>query len=296
LLVCLSSPGSAGNYYKWVDEDGNLHYSDSLANVPEKYRHQTESKKFEDNNASSPQPSVGPYPAHGQTASGESGGSKPTKYEIPYTPFEGSAKRVIILATFNGSVTAPVAIDTGAPDTMISVSLAQRLGLFDENQGKLMITTGGIGGKAPAIRSIIDTIQVGGARIDFVPTTVIPAISNAFEGLLGLDFVSNYSVTIDARRKVVVFEELPVDPDIPGGHDQEWWSSWFKEFASSRAKWKAYSESLDKEIRASMISVDNQALARKSFADSQYHEAEKLFDKLNRYATQNAVPMHWRQY
>jgi hypothetical protein len=188
-----------------------------------------------------------------------------------------------------------MAIDTGAPGTVISESLAKKLGLFGGDQGRLLIKAGGIGGTTPAIRTIIDSIKVGGAYSRFVPTTVISKMSDSFEGLLGLDFVSNYNVTIDARRNVVVFEELPDDAEHPGGHDREWWSSLFREFGQYSAGWKAYRESLDKEIRNSLISQGGEAREAKAFADHQYREAEKLLDKLNRYATEHAVPMHWRR-
>ncbi len=144
--------------------------------------------------------------------------------------------------------------------------------------------------------SIVDTIQVGEAKIFFVPVTIVKHLSDAFEGLLGMDFVTNYSVVIDPKRKVVVFEELASNAEHPGGHDQEWWSTLFREFTAARAEWKNYSEELDKQIRASLISSQTAAKEEKEFADYQYREAEKLLDKLERYASQNAVPMHWRKY
>ncbi len=189
-----------------------------------------------------------------------------------------------------------MAIDTGAPGTVISVALAKKLGLLDESHGRLFIAASGIGGTARALRSIIDDIQVGEAQSHFIPTTITAEISKSFDGLLGLDFVSNYSITIDAKRKVVVFEELPADPDNPGGHDQEWWTGVFKEFAASREGWKNVSLAIDKKIRESTVSGDAKLTAQKDFAEYQYREAEKLFDKLNKYAAENAVPMHWRQY
>jgi hypothetical protein len=293
LLLSLCAPGYSGGYYEWTDEDGNIHISDSLGNVPEKYRNQV--KRYEKEPPSpAEQPDAPSSQVQRAVEKGE--GKQPQRYEVPYVPYEGSAMRVIIKALFNGSVAASMAIDTGAPGTVISTSLAKKLGLFDEGQGRLLITASGIGGSVPAVRSIIDTIQVGGAKIEFVPTTIIASVSDAYDGLLGLDFVSNYSVTIDSKRKVVVFEELPRDPDHPGGHDREWWTSLFREFASSRATWKAYSEALDKKIRNSMRSVENEDTDRKSFADDQYREAEKLFDKLDQYARENSVPMHWKQY
>ena len=296
IVFSLCSSGFTADYYKWTDENGNLHFSDSFQKVPEKYRDQIEKRGFIDN---APSPSETLVRSHQSKLpfGYEESKEKPLKrFEVPYIPYEGSAKRVIITAVFNNSVTAPMAIDTGAPDTVISVKLAEKLGLFEEDQGRLIIRTGGIGGTAPAIRSIIDNIHVGGAKSEFIPATVIDSISESFDGLLGLDFVSNYSVTIDSKRQMVVFEELSSDPDHPGGHDKEWWTSHFKEFADSRAEWKTYGEDLEKKIHDSMRSIGNEDVRRKAFADFQYKEADKLFDKLNRYAREHSVPMEWRQY
>ncbi len=305
LLVLFCSPGFSGEFYKWTDDNGNVNFSDSLDKVPEKYRNQIESRRFgngdeeggENKNIKTSPPESLERP-HGQrrVSEAENQTAQPLKrYEVPYKPYEGSARRVIVDAKFNGSVTAPMAIDTGAPGTVISIALAKKLGLLDESHGRLFAASG-IGGTARALRSIIDDIQVGEARSHFIPTTITAEISKSFDGLLGLDFFPNYSITIDAKRKVVVFEEIPADPDNPGGHDQEWWTGVFKEFAASREGWKNVSIALDKKIRESTVSGDAKLTAQKDFAEYQYGEAEKLFDKLNKYARENAVPMHWRQY
>jgi hypothetical protein len=62
-------------------------------------------------------------------------------------------------------------------------------------------------------------------------------------------------------------------------------------FASRRTEWKQFRSSLNRQ------KMDQERLERmKRFADRQYREADRLFTKLNSYATTNAVPMHWRQY
>ncbi len=289
-LMC--SIGNSGEYYTWTDESGNIHISDSLESVPEKYRHEVKRRTFENEKADEPSDTTS---SQQSLQADEKGSEKPKRYEVPYVPYGESAKRVIINVVFNNSVTAKLAIDTGAPGTVISPELAKKIGLFDDEQGRLQVMAGGIGGAAPAVRSVVDTIQVGGAKIDFVPVTIITSISTAFEGLLGLDFVSSYNVTIDAKRKVVVFEELPKDTDHPGGHDQEWWTGLFREFIESRSKWKAYRDALDKKIRESMYSINKEDEASRAFADNQYREAEKLFGKLDRYARENSVPLEWRK-
>ena len=127
LILFHCAPGYSGGYYKWTDESGNINISDSLGNVPEKYRNQIEHKTYE-NESPSPaeQPDGAPF-SRVQSAD-EKRTDKPQRYEVPYVPYEGSARRVIIKALFNGSVTAPMAIDTGAPGTVISGSLAEKLG------------------------------------------------------------------------------------------------------------------------------------------------------------------------
>src|SRR5262249_24926376 len=82
------------------------------------------------------------------------------RHEIAYDPYEGSTQRVIINVTLNGRVRAPLAVDTGAPHTVISRALAERLGLMDQTSARVWTQAAGIGGSTPAIRTIIDTIRV----------------------------------------------------------------------------------------------------------------------------------------
>lgn len=299
VLVLVSSAVLAGEFYTWKDERGEIHFSDSLSSVPQQYRDQIEGRRFEDRQddgaGTAPEKTFRQPPAKQAGPGAAVERTKAKRHEVPYSAREGTAKRVIISAVLNGTVTAPLAIDTGAPGTIISASLADKLGLFDDEHGKVFIRAKGIGGSAPAIRTVIDTVEVGGARNTFVPTTVTAKLSDAFEGLLGMDFVANYAVTIDAARKKVVFEELPENPEHPGGHDQEWWTNLFREFAAYRTGWKEFSEQLNEKIRTSLVS-DPEDKEMKEFSDDQYREADKLFDKLNQYATRNSVPMHWRQY
>jgi len=92
---------------------------------------------------------------------------------------------------------------------------------------------------------------------------------------------------------VVVFEEVPHTPAMPGGHDELWWRSNFREFASTRAAWKQFRISLDKIV----MEKDPKKLDEiKRFTDRQFREADKLFTKLNNYAITHSVPMHWREY
>jgi len=213
------------------------------------------------------------------------------KIEVPYTAFEGSSRRVIIPVQFNGSVTAKMALDTGSPGMIIFDRLANRLGIFEKDDGKLLIYSAGIGGKAPSILTIVDSVQVGRAEDRFIPTVVMQSLTDAFDGLIGMDFMANYSLRIDAAKHVVVFEELPDRQNMPGGHDEMWWRSNFRNFASRRTEWKQFMASLNTQ----KMDLERLEIV-KQFADRQYREADRLFTMLNNYAVTHSAPMHWRQY
>ncbi len=296
VLVFLASSlfynsSSAGQVYKWVDDKGDAHFSDSLSGVPAKYRDQVETKEYKKRTRSTVRSKTGgdvtPYGA-AEAPGSEAGELR--RFEVPYKPYQGTARRIIIPVTFNGSVTAPMMLDTGAPEMLITPALAEKIGLFSKNDGMLFTRAGGVGGSIPAIFTIIDTIAVGGARSEFVPTTIAPIFSGPFHGLVGMDFMANYSINIDTRRHVVVFEELPPRANMPAGHDEAWWRINFYNMARMRTGWKKHLGRLKDTGGWS----GNEKL--KNSAQRQYREANKLFRKLENYASHNSVPMHWRKY
>jgi hypothetical protein len=216
---------------------------------------------------------------------------KPVQYEVPYVSQEGSSKRIIISVTFNDSVKALMLLDTGAPGMYISHGLAERLGIFDKGEGLLQIEAGGIGGKVPAVLTVVDNVQVGGAKETFVPATIGNSLSGMFEGLIGMNFMSRYAVRIDAKKHVVVFEELPEAPDMPGGHDEDWWRTNYRNFTSTKKEWEKF------KAHVSGIKDENNKLKKvKEFTDKQVKEADKLTRKLDSFAIDHAVPMGWREY
>jgi hypothetical protein len=126
-------------------------------------------------------------------------------------------------------------------------------------------------------------VSVEGARDTFVPTTVTAGISHECDGLIGMDFLANYTITVDSRKQVVVFQELAPSPDARGGHDEQWWRNTFQEFRASRDRWREYARSF------------NRSSSRATpFVEFQVRESERLLQKLDIYASNNAVPRHWR--
>ena len=219
---------------------------------------------------------------------------KLSRYEIPFEAYEGASKRIIISVKFNDSVTAPMLFDTGAPGMLISPKLAEKLGVYRTDEGTLLTKAGGIGGEVLAIRTIIDKVQVGGANDRFIPTTVTRSISGSFEGLIGLDFMAKYSMKIEHGKRVVVLEEIPPDPNSPGGHDEQWWRSTFREFNYYRDYFQKYREAIDKRIFDTPFGSEGQFGGLKKAVEWQYTQADKLLGRLEYYAGENGVPREWR--
>jgi hypothetical protein len=288
-LLCSFGLLLASSFWQWTDDKGQTHIADSLEKVPADYRNratplnagstsQTTAvpTKAADhpiaNKATSvarPEPSVGRISAL-------------KRIELPYIAQEGSAQRVIVPVTFNNSVTAQMAVDTGSPGLVISFELAERLGLFTDHQGTLFVAISGVGGDGLAIRTIIDSVALDAATDNFVPTRVTNAISTEFEGLIGMDFMSNYVVNIDSEKQVLVLQERSADPQARGGHPESWWRQVFREFRAARDGW---------ELRAKSRNLSERAAALAAF---QAREAEVLYQRLEVHASEVGVPREWR--
>jgi len=284
LVVALCAPVPASEMYKWTDDEGNLHVATSLEDVPERYRDQVTTMKSETSPARKPLSTTEPVPDEpAEPSEPTAEASELRRFEVPYRN-EGSARRVIIPVTFNDRVTAPMALDTGSPGMVITIDLAVRLGIFSRDSGTLLTEAAGIGGQAPAILTIVDSVSVEGVRDTFVPTTVTFALSDEFSGLIGMDFLANYTLSIDSKKQVVVFQENPPDPDARGGHDESWWRQTFGDFRLMRDAWLEHS-------RTANLRPDSNAARLVEF---QVRESERLLQRLENHASDNSVPQHWR--
>lgn len=220
------------------------------------------------------------------------------RFVVPYKPNEGDTARIIIPVKINGGPTVAMALDTGAPGTLITFKLAARLGILREGDGRLVTKAGGIGGTANAALVVLDSLSVGEAKSDFVPATVTELFTDAFEGLVGMDFLAGYSLQIDTDHHELIFIELPTGPGWPAGHDETWWRRTFRQVKGQREHWKALQVSMQERINRSMSSAGEEADELKkllTFCESQHREAEILERRLDRYAANHSVPLEWRR-
>ena len=178
----------AAEYYRWTDQNGVVHFTDNLHNIPETQR----------GNAGRIQsiepPRVPPPPVP----------VPPSKASIP---FEKQGQVVVVEATLNKKTAAKFVVDTGASYTMISSAVAKELDIDTEQNSRTapFQTANGII-QAPLVS--LDSITVGGMEIRNLTAAVHDAVSDPrISGLLGLNFLSNFRMDIDTQKGVLHLEK-----------------------------------------------------------------------------------------
>ena len=214
-MFCL--PATSGKIYKWRDEQGRLHFSDT-APIETDSTQNIEEYESEPNTISSnptaKENSQDSLPAKTSDIKKKDGSS------IPYVSKVGTSDVVIINVTFDGRVTAPIMVDTGSTGLVLFDSLAYQLGLFSKDSIILINFLSGIGGVVLAGRTIVDEISIDGIQEKFIPTSIVSDMSDAYAGLIGMDILSNYTLTIDSSKNRLILNLNPEAKELPGGRNK----------------------------------------------------------------------------
>ena len=183
-LVTAWPPAARAEIYRYVDESGHAYYVDGLENVPERFRR-----------AAAP---VGlrnapPAPA-ATTSTPATDAAKPAGTAvIKYTP----GQRIMVDVKINGGFTTKLLLDTGADRTMISPRTLQAAGVSLTKP----VATGQITGATGTDKVdyvVVDSLEVGDARVGKLPVGSYELAGEGGEGLLGRDFLDQFKVTMDA--------------------------------------------------------------------------------------------------
>ncbi|MGE5893279.1 MAG: DUF4124 domain-containing protein, partial [bacterium] len=59
--MIFSIAGNAGEYYQWTDNEGNVHFSDSLGAVPQEYQEQVKTGRFKESERDDQSPAPPPH-------------------------------------------------------------------------------------------------------------------------------------------------------------------------------------------------------------------------------------------
>ena len=174
-------PGVASaQIFRWVDGEGDIHYSQGVDSVPVQFR----------------------------PAAVIIGYDRPILPDAPAAVSAGRVKfspgqPIMVAARVNDRDGVQLMVDTGAARTVISPAVLNTLGVSFDNAMKGSLK--GVTGAADIVAVRVDSIEVGGMK--YGPLAVI-SHDTGFgpgrgDGLLGRDFLDNFTITIDNAAGVL---------------------------------------------------------------------------------------------
>lgn len=171
-------------YYKWVDEQGRIHFADNYQKVPEKYRNEVSKSNY--------------------------GSKKQVKAPSRTTPeqvvvqFNRQHNAIFVNAVLNWKLPVIFHVDTGATSSMITRQDALALGIDPDSKPK---QSGRIadGSLVEFPVTYLSSIRVGDAEVNNVEV----AIGNS--RLLGMNFLNAFQISINAEKGQLVLERKDLE-------------------------------------------------------------------------------------
>lgn len=146
---------------------------------------------------------------------------RPGGEEVTTISFDTVSFRPFISAMVNGKGPLRFVIDTGASLTVLSDKAAARLGIKPVARGGNARAIGG-SGAFPIVYAVLDSLAIGGARIDTVPVYIRTVYSSPdtpeseqADGYLGLSVLANFAVTLDYQTRQMTLDRTPLpEPSV----------------------------------------------------------------------------------
>jgi hypothetical protein len=188
ILLVLRWPAAVdAQIYRWVDENGVPHFADGIDSVPDRYR--SKAVPLGMKNAPAP-PGAPPGAAGAKSASGEAA--------LRFVP----GQRILVDVRINGSADAKLMLDTGSDKTLISPRALQAAGVRIAGPTTTAEVAGATG-SAPMQFVLVDSLEVGEARVGRMSVGSQDIPVEGADGVLGRDFLDQFNLNIDSSKGVV---------------------------------------------------------------------------------------------
>lgn len=130
-----------------------------------------------------------------------------TRHQIAY---KKSGSSLTVNCLLNGSVKANLILDTGATLVVISQDIAAKLGTDINNNSSPLLVTLANGQQVKSTPLILESIKVGDVELKKVNAAVIETRGSSYgeDGLLGMSFLENFLVKIDAKANNLILEQF----------------------------------------------------------------------------------------
>jgi predicted aspartyl protease len=238
LLVCWS-PILLAEFYKYVDEEGNIYYVDDLSSVPEKYRNQVNVYLEKYDNLSGEEKSQALQREEEQLRQQEElhrqeierlqqaqaieeeenrkkaeAAQKLLEYTETKVIQEGN--RILIPVTVNNDgieIVVNLLLDTGASQIVLNRKVADQLSIITLKKGLAQVA----GGSSISTHvGKVSYIKVGPFTMEDASVLIIPheGAPVNYSGLLGMNFLKQVEYSIDYKNQVIRWKR-PQVPDAP---------------------------------------------------------------------------------
>lgn len=280
LLVLAASTGSA-ELYRWTDADGRMHVTMHLDEVPPQYRPGAAAKELSDRSAPARVQSFSAHEAGAGSYARGPGGASADSQRVYHIRVDRAASGMVVNVRINDRVTAPFLIDTGASDVLVPKTVADQLGLAPGPDARTQLYQTANGVVAQPVLTL-DSVEVGGARVEDVPASIGNGVRI---GLLGLSFFNHFTYRVDAAAGIVTLSPngLAESGLLRGGRSAGQWRSQFASLRGQLAQVGA--------MREATPSADGR---RREKLDERQRLLERQLEQLEEEADLAHVPTSWR--
>jgi clan AA aspartic protease (TIGR02281 family) len=259
---------ASADIYRWTDADGTIHFTEDLSQVPRQHRADATRKAPADARGS-----VQTYspPAH-LAPTNQPGSRGPIQI-----PFERRGTLMWVEATVNDRARVPFLIDTGASGVSLPSEVITQLGIpIRSDTPRVTVGTANGFTRVPVVQ--IDSIQLGGARVEGLDATVNPTMG---VGLLGGSFFNNYRYSVDSAASVIT---LVPNEGVRGGEAADQWRERFQALRADIRRLETYLEERD-------VTRANRRIELEGNLDQLKRNLAALETEANRVG----VPQAWRK-
>ncbi len=229
-------------FYRYVDDEGNIFYVDDISSIPEKYRHQKKVYREKYDHLSGDERRRAVQRENEQVQARELEHQRQIEERLLQTQrieeeerrkqaeaarqklaqktetkviLEGN--RILVPVTFNNDgieLEAHLLLDTGASQIVVNRQVADQLNLVALQKGLAQVAGGS---KIQTQFGRVSFIQVGPYKMEDAGVLVIPheGAPVNYSGLLGMNFLKNVQYAIDYQNQVIRWK-LPQDQTAAG--------------------------------------------------------------------------------
>lgn len=193
ILLLSTTYTFAQEVYRWIDEDGRVHFSNIPGSVPKKYWEKGKTRRFP---PMENQPKEFPIQNNSQIS---------WRTRSFLIPFERREKGMIVQGIINEKegYRVELLLDRAAPLTFIPMGMALQAGLDPEKGDPFPTLSKGIGVIVPLVE--LNSLRVGDAEVKNM-TVAIHEVDG--RGVLGMDFLSNFKIEIDDSQNQIILEPI----------------------------------------------------------------------------------------